>query len=137
QMSLALGKPSRLNNGDMQQLGSKMDVIDVIGVHGEAIWLVQVVTEKRMSESVLDRIGGQGDVISQVVVFEKPKIKGPALQALGVAHRQMRLAFPDVPIVTCVLVLHPTGPDFELYDVTMPSNLPTEIVLEEGSIRKN
>jgi hypothetical protein len=137
QMSLALNKPSRLNDGDMQQLGSKLDLIDVIGLHDDVIWLVQVVTEGKVADSVLGRVGGDTDVLSRSQVFNKPVLKGQALASLGVANRQMRLAFPEVDVLTFVLVMHPSGPDFELYQVMLPAVMPTEIILDEGSIKRN
>jgi hypothetical protein len=33
--------------------------------------------------------------------------------------------------------MHPTGPDFELYQVVLPAVMPTEIVLEEGNIKRS
>jgi hypothetical protein len=118
-------------------LGTRRDLIDVIGLHDGAIWLVQLVTDADLADSVLDRVGGDTDVLSRSAVYRNPVIKGQTLASLGIANRQMRLAFPDVDIATFALVMDPAGPDFELYHVTLPPDVPSELVLQEGNIKRN
>ena len=137
QTSHTLGIKSQLTDEQIQSLGDKCSEIDVLGVKDDAIWLVQVVTSDDVIDPVISRVGGNSGKLFRSEVYNSPILKGSRLTSLDAASRQMRLAFPDTNIATQALVLHSSGPDFELYQVDLPSKLPEQIVLEQGNITKN
>ena len=136
QLSHALGVESKLNFNQMQKLGSKLDMIDVLGIKDGVIWLVEVVTNKKVAESVLSRTS-KNDLFRSNV-FKEPVVKEKNLDALTIAKKQIASAFPSVEVATLVLIQHPTGPDFELYQIDLTKRRSKkEITLKAGAVRKN
>ena len=137
QMSLALGVDSRLGTEDAQAMGVGAELIDVVGVKDDSIWLVKVITSERVMHSAIGRVFGRSGHLFRECVYGKESISGQDLSALHTAKTQMKAAFPRVNISTLVLVLHPKSPDFELYQVEIPAYLPESIELREGMIIRN
>ncbi len=137
QMSHALGLDTELTDEQIQDLGEEFAVIDVVGVKDGAIWLIQVVTNDEVIDSAIDRTGSNAGKLFRSEVYKNPVLEEKQFSSLDAAYRQMRSAFPKTDVATLVLVLHSTGPDFELYQVDLPIKRPKQIILKEGKIRKN
>lgn len=136
QISRALQKDSQLSHEDIQREGVDLALIDVVGIKDDTIWLVQVLSSDRIGDSALDRVGRNNDRLFRSTVYDSPVLEGKPLESLRIAEKQMSTAFPDVEVFTMVLVLHPSGPDFELYQAD-PGSRRTRLVLSEDKIRKN
>lgn len=137
QVSRVVGAEPELSEEGIRDLGVERCMFDVLAVKEDAIWIVQVLTSDRVVDSALDRVTKNSGKLFRSNVYENPVLDGMQLQSLAAGYRQMSLAFPKTEVATLVLVLHPTLPDFELYQVELPSRIPNSITLKEGQIRKN
>lgn len=137
QVSLALGVEPTLTSETMQTMGDKKAMIDIVGIRDEAIWLVQVVTNDKVTDSAVGRIGRTGINYVRGNVYKKARIRRQELNELRVARDQMVTAFPDVEVVTLVLVMHSSEPDFQLYQIDLPETTPAQMDLSDSQILKN
>lgn len=55
QISRVLQKDSQISDEDMQQQGVDLALIDVVGIKDDAIWLVQVISSKKIIESAITK----------------------------------------------------------------------------------
>lgn len=138
-MGLALGLVSRLTQEDLKRMADdEKALVDVVGVKGgESIWIVQSIDARQVVDSAMSRSAYGANRLFKSRVFNDPVLRGQSLKSLGLASYFMRKAFPDVPVMTLCMVLHPTTPDFELYQVDVTGRTPDTIKLEESMIRKN
>jgi hypothetical protein len=127
QVGTALGIKSALSDQWLQENGATNSLLDVLAVKDGTIWLVQAMLSKDVLNSV---VGGRKQrSLFQEQVFCNPVLKGKSVPALYAAFDIMRLAFPSIQIRTMALVLHPTLPDFELFDVPITSDRPDKFIL--------
>ncbi|MBY0526597.1 MAG: hypothetical protein K2R98_24590 [Gemmataceae bacterium] len=136
QLSRVFKIDSQLSDGDLQRLGSDASLIDVVGVREDEIWIVQTLWEKRLIDSATTNRQFGIRSLFKMRVFNDPSLAGESLATLTRAEFIMRKAFPDVPVRTLCLVMHPEKPDFELHHVAIPKIPATEIVLGEETVRK-
>lgn len=139
QMGRAFGVESRLSPEDLRHMGGdKKALIDVVGVkNGEAIWIVQALSKRKTLDSAISRTKGGSNFLFKSRVFKDPVLEGQPLKTLIKADYMMRRAFPDVPVYTLCLVMHPTTPDFESYQVALPAEAAERLVLTNAMIRTN
>lgn len=138
QMGTALGITSRLTKEDLKRMADdKKALVDVVGVKGgDSIWIVQTIGCKRVVDSAITRGTLGAAKLFKSRVFDNPVLDGQSLKSLSLASYFMRKAFPDVRVLTLCMVLHPTQPDFELYQVDLTDD-PASVRLEEWMVRKN
>jgi hypothetical protein len=136
QMASALGVESRLSAEDVEHMaGDKKALIDVIGVKdGESIWIVQTLARRSLLESAVSRSPYGSHFLFKTRVFNDPVLSGQPLKTLYKADYMMRRAMPTVPVHLFCLVMHPRGPDFELYRVELPKGELRPIILSEKAI---
>ncbi|MCH8879219.1 MAG: hypothetical protein IID34_04975 [Planctomycetes bacterium] len=137
QMAAVLGIPSQLDEDDLQMLGRKASIVDVVGLKEGVIWLVQTLSERRLAESAVRGRVHHGERLFRGSVFENVVLGGPQLQTLYNAYDVMRKAFLDVPVVAMALVLHPDSPDFELYGIEVKRIRSERFELIEKMIKRN
>ena len=137
QVSRVLGIEPALTQADMQRHGVELELLDVLGVKDDAIWLVQVVTCDDVADSALDRTTKTSTKLFRSAVYNGVRCDAEQLSPLFAAKKQMELAFPQTDVATLVLVLHSTGPDFELYQIELSDHFSDGVVLDQGLIRKN
>jgi hypothetical protein len=139
QMASTLGMTSQLTRDDLKTMsGDKKALVDVVGLKGgNAIWIIQSVSERKIAESALSRGGAGATKLFKSRIFNDPVMKGEPVRSLGLASHFMRKAFPDVKVQTLCMVLHPTKPDFELYQVDVAPGSSASMKLEESRIRAN
>jgi len=139
QMGRAFGVESRLSTEDLRHMaGDKKALIDVVGVKdGNAIWIVQALSKRKILDSAISRTKGGLNSLFKSRVCNDPVLEGQPLKTLIKTEYMMRRAFPGVPVHTLCLVMHPTTPDFELYQVDLPAEEAERIVLTDARVRKN
>jgi hypothetical protein len=137
QAARALGAGSRLSEGDLQRLGGDASVLDVLGVRGDEVWLVQTMWQRRLMDSAAtDRPHGFTNLF-KTRIFRDPVFGGEPLETLGKAEFVFRQAFPGHAVRAFCLVMHPEGPDFELYEVRIPKTVPEKMRLTAGMLVKS
>jgi hypothetical protein len=118
--------------------GDKKARVDVVGLKGgDAIWIVQSISVRQTVDSALSRGTARAKELFKSRIFQDPILKGQSLKSLGLASHFMKKAFPCVNVHTLCMVLHPTKPDFELYQVDLSSGSLNDLKLEEPKIRTN
>lgn len=137
QMARALAKLPQLLDDDLQALGRKASLIDVVGIKDNAIWLVQTLPERGVSDSGVRKLSPSGGRLFRGTVFDDVVFDGPRLATLYDAYDMMRKAFPDLSVVAMALVLHPESPDFELYGIEVKGARPDRIKLIERMGKRN
>jgi hypothetical protein len=139
QMAVALGIPSRLTQEDLKHMADdKKALVGVVGVKGgNSIWIVQSIGSRQIVDSAVSRGTYRSTSLFKSRVFNDPVLDGQSLKSLSLASYFMRKAFPDVQVLTLCMVLHPTTPDFELYQVDVAAGDLTSMKLQERMIRKN
>ncbi len=139
QMGRAFNVESRLPSEDLRHMaGDKKALTDVVGVKGgKDIWIVQAMSKRQTLDSAISRTRGGSNSLFKSRVFKDPVLDGQPLKTLIKTQYIMRRAFPDVPVYTLCLVMHPKTPDFELYQVALPAKEAERIVLTDAMIRKN
>jgi hypothetical protein len=116
----------------------KKATIDVVGLKGgDSIWIVQTIGSKKVIDSAVTRGTVGFAKLFKSRVFNDPVLDGERLKSMGLSSYFMRKAFPDFRVMTLCMVLHPTKPDFELYQVELANGEATAVKLEEVMIRKN
>jgi len=136
QLARALNIVSHLSDVDLQRLGSDPSLIDVVGVKDDEIWLVQTLWDKRLIDSATTSRQFGVRSLFKMRVFNDPVLTGDSLATLTRAEFVMRKAFPDFPVRTLGLVMHPEKPDCELHHVEIPKIAAAQIVLGEETARK-
>jgi hypothetical protein len=136
QIGDALGMPSQLTREDIRRMAEdKKSLVDVVGMKGgDSIWIVQTIRCDRIVDSAITRGSA---MLFKSRVFDDPTLDGQPLKSLSNASYFMRRAFPGVTVATLCMALHPTKPDFELYQVDIPEGEPRAVLLEEWMVRKN
>lgn len=135
QMALALGRESQVSAGDLRHMSSdKKALIDVVGIRGDEIWIVQTISKEKLIDSALAPSDYPSRNLIKMRVFHDPVLRGQSLRTLYKSAYMMRKAFPDVRVQALCLVQHATGPDFELYRVDVPKDEPDRVKLTEPLI---
>lgn len=137
QIGRVLNVDSQLSDEQIQEQGVEHATLDILGVHDNRIWLVQVISSDELIESALSRTAVRSGSLFRGTVFKKSVLKEKQVVALRSAYEQMHAAFPQIEVVTMALVLHPTGPDFELYQVDVDEGFVGKVTLSEKMIKKN
>ena len=137
QVAKVIGVDSRLSDTDIQEKGEELALLDVLGIKGDSIWLIQVVNNEKVADSAIARTKKGESSLFRSQVYEKPALDEKSLRSLRIAYDQMTAAFPEIDVMPMVLVLHPTGPDFELYQADLPDSPNDKLVLEPGRIKSN
>ena len=119
QLAIALQSPARLSDEKLQANGRDGDWLDIVGVKDDAIWLVQAVYEKSLLDSAVQRSGTNSGSLFKSRVFADRILAHEAVASLCVARNLVREAFPENELFTMAVVLHPEGPDFELYQLVL------------------
>ena len=134
QVERQLGKAPAINQSRIEALGEDGHVVDVVGVRDEEIWVVQTTTSKSVLDSVVKRGVAGTRSLFKARVFERPTVAGKSLQALYSCYDLFRKAYPVTPVKPFVLVLHPSGCDFELYRVPVTIERPALIELADEKL---
>jgi hypothetical protein len=137
QLARVLDAQPKLNRDDLQGLGRESSMLDLLGVKDGQIWIVQTMWIKSLLESAIARTSSTSGRLFRGNVFDRPRMDERQASALFDAQYVLKKAFPEVPIVTMCVALHPETPDFELYQVSLPRTRPEFLVLEQSMVRKN
>lgn len=137
QVSAALDIEPSISEKRLQSLGGDALQLDVAGVKDGEVWLVQTVWSNDLTDSVNKRSGNANGSLFRSRVFAPPLLEGDAVQAIYMAHDLIRRAFPRANVRVVALVMHRTGPDFELYQVDVTDDRPARISLSVDRVLKN
>lgn len=142
QIAKVLNRKSDIQDYDLKSLGGKyslfdirLSLVDIVGVKGDAIWLVQTTHERNLIDSAVKNVPKPR--LFRGSIFKDVPFEGPPLETLYNAYDLIGRAFPKVPIAAMVLVLHPDQADFELYGIEIDKNRRETIVLTENLIKTN
>ncbi len=135
QIAHALERESKLSVSDLRHMaGDKKALVDVVGLRGDEIWIVQTIGKERVVNSAVTTSSFGSNTLLKMRVFNNPVLRGPSLKTLYKSVYMMRKAFPEVRVQAFCLVQHPTGPDFELYRVEVLKEEPDRVKLIEKMI---
>lgn len=90
--------------------------VDVVAIDGREIWLMGVEGCTDLRESVMKPLGPK-PLFGPPHVFATQKVPAKQVRALREADVLVRRAFPEHRVRAFFLLVHPQGPDFELFEL--------------------